>query len=256
MTSTSIEKARTFLAEATLPEAPRGPVLEEVAAFDFNKARDQALVVGSEIVSFVKGVTDERRQDIVNSTLLAQLVAKKRVPDATKVIDWYNAYFDALSNIGWVIQERQLNDYIAESTDLEAHEAILSVATTLLGPGTAALQVVTAALNALQSMRTNSSWITLFNRESQTASTAHFQVTLAEQAADGQLLVTLMAFGLFARSTLTQVLFFKFQTSEVELKHSSGKVTIDDAVLAAIRPAITNKLAGFAAEFIKGLPDL
>ncbi len=65
-----------------------------------------------------------------------------------------------------------------------------------------------------------------------------------------------MAFGLEARSGLTQVLFFKTVTSEATLKHCSGKVTIDVPVLEAVRPAMTAKLANFANEYVKGLPDL
>jgi hypothetical protein len=37
-------------------------------------AKDQAVIVESETTSFVKGITPEQRQDIINSALLAQLV--------------------------------------------------------------------------------------------------------------------------------------------------------------------------------------
>src|SRR5207237_1096968 len=65
-----------------------------------------------------------------------------------------------------------------------------------------------------------------------------------------------MAFGLEARSTLTQVLFFKFRTSEAELKHFEGKVTIDADVLAGVRGDIKSKLADHVASYVRKLPDL
>ncbi|MBI3435687.1 MAG: hypothetical protein HY056_11525 [Proteobacteria bacterium] len=105
-------------------------------------------------------------------------------------------------------------------------------------------------------MSTNSPWITIFNRESQHAKSARFQVSLADQNEAGEFMVTLMAFGLSASATLTQVLFFKFRTNEVELKHSSGKVTINATVLAAVRGAIEKKLASHATSYVRGLPDL
>jgi hypothetical protein len=105
-------------------------------------------------------------------------------------------------------------------------------------------------------MDENSPWITLFNRESQFAKSARFQVTLAEQQPDAQFLVTLMAFGLVAASTLTQVLFFKFKTNDVRLKHSSGKVTINTYVLDSIREAVKDRIAGFSSDFIQALPSL
>jgi hypothetical protein len=89
-------------------------------------------------------------------------------------------------------------------------------------------------LVSLKSMVTNSPWMTIFNSESQSDQTVRFQVTLAEPDGKGQFLVTLMAFGLEAHSTLTQVLFFKFHSSEDVLKHFEGKVSINSAVLAAV----------------------
>jgi hypothetical protein len=256
MQTISASQALEFVNKVELPPAPLEAQLENVASFDFDKAKTQALVVGSDIVSFVKGVNEERRRDIVNSALLAQLVAKKRVPDASKLFDWYDVYFDALENIGWVTQTRQFVKHVEQAMNFQTHEAIMMVATSLLGPGAAALPIIKATLDALQKMDQNSPWITLFSSESQHASTARFQVTLAEEDPAGQFLVTLMAFGLQANATLTQVLFFKFRSNDVELKHSSGKVTINAPVLAAVRDAIEQKLALHATKYIRALPDL
>jgi hypothetical protein len=253
----SASDALEFVETVELPTPPRSEAdLEAAAAFDFDKAKSQALVVGSDIVSFVKGVTEERRLDIVNSALLAQLVAKKRVPNATQIFPWYDAYFDALSNIGWVIQDREFSEHKETSADFQAHEAILTIAASLLGPNVAALQVIKATLNALKQMRDNSPFIRLFNRESQYAKTARFQIMLAEQAESAQFLVTLMAFGLVAEATFTQVLFFKFRSNAVELKHSSGKVTINPTVLESVRDAMKRKLAAYAKDYVAKLPDL
>ena len=65
-----------------------------------------------------------------------------------------------------------------------------------------------------------------------------------------------MAFGLLAETTLTQVLFFKFNSSDVRLKHSSGKVTINTTVLDNIRDAVSQRIAKFSADYVRGLPDL
>jgi hypothetical protein len=231
--------------------------LEGTPSTDYlSVAKDQAVIVGSEITSFVKGVTPEQRQDIINSTLLAQLVAKKRVPDVTDVYRWYDQYFDALSNIGWLIQDRQFATYTESSEGFEAHQAIIEVAKTLLGPNVAALAVVQSALASLKSMADDSPWMTLFNRESKAARTARFQVSLAEQAQDGQFLVSLLAFGLEAQSQLTQVLFFRFMANDARLKHYSGKVTIDSDVLSGVRDAIKNKVVSFANDYVRALPDL
>lgn len=257
-TERSISKARSFLNGAELPAPPKPRAIAKAGpTFAFDAAKEQASVVGSDVVAFVKGVTREQRQDIVNATLLAQLVAKKKVPNPqtlADVVSWYGDYFDVLEQIGFVVQDRGFAEYEEKSQSFEAHEAILDVATALLATTSpAALALVKTTLGALKKMSADSPWITLFNRESQSANVARFQVSLVERDADAQLLVSLIAFGLEAKSKLTQVLFFKFKKNEVTLNHHSGKVTINAPILEGIRDQIALKLVAFSRDFVEGL---
>jgi hypothetical protein len=250
---------RSFVRSVAIPPppAPRGgPEAEQPAIPILLKTgKDQAAVVGSDIIAFVSGVTTERREAIINSALLAQLVANNEVKDRSRVYEWYDTYFKVLANIGWAIQQVSWAEYTEKEDGFQAHEAILSVAATLLGPGTAALTLVTTTLKALKEMDKNNPWLTLFNRESQMAKTAHFQVSLAEQAPDGQFLVSTMAFGLEAKSTVTQVLFFKVKKGKATLKHHRGKVTINTGVLDQVRDELQAKLTKHAETYVKTLPD-
>ncbi|MGI9078695.1 MAG: hypothetical protein ACR2G6_15405 [Gemmatimonadaceae bacterium] len=253
-----VDRARQFVARAEVPrpKATRGVARAAAVDLSFETVKNQAVVVGSEIVSFVSGVTAERRDAIVNSSLLAQLVAKKKVSDPAKIYEWYDAYFDVLTNIGWVVQDKGFAEYSENSQNFAAHEAILAVAATLLGAAPTALAVISSTLKALKSMDEHSPWITVFSRESQHAKTARFQISLAEQDERGQFFVSLMAFGLEARSSITQVLFFKVKKNEATLQHYAGKVTINTAVLDSVRDAIRTKLSGQASDYVKALPDL
>src|SRR5262245_6559739 len=115
MNSDSITKARQFVATVELPGPP--PISFEVAKaprFAFDAARDQATVVGSDVVSFVKGVPPEQRSDITNASLLAQLVAKRIVAEPKtlkEVTAWYDEYFEVLSRIGFVIRDKGFAEY-------------------------------------------------------------------------------------------------------------------------------------------------
>jgi hypothetical protein len=258
VSAVSLEQARTFVTEAVLPEPPKGR-LETVGpegATDkaFTTAKNQAAVVGSDIMSFVKGVTADQRQDVINSTLLAQLVATSKVKVRTEIYHWYRAYFDALKNLGWLVQEESFAEYHEASERFEAHEAILGVATALLGASPAALTLIKATLDSLKKMGHGSPWLTLFNQESQAANTARFQITVAEPDQKG-FLVTLMAFGLEAKASFTQVLFFKFRANDVTLRHYSGQITIDSEVLTGVRDLVRQKIAKHTAAFVRKLPD-
>src|SRR5689334_6372013 len=108
----TVASARQFVDRADIPPAVRSrDALPPAAALAFDTAKTQAALVGSDIVSFVQGVTPERREAIVNSSMLAQLVAKKKIADPTQLFAWYDSYFDTLSNIGWVIQDKSFAEY-------------------------------------------------------------------------------------------------------------------------------------------------
>src|SRR4029453_11853087 len=227
-----------------------GPDEATTTALALDTAKTQTAVVGSEIMSFVTGVTAERREAIINSSLLAQLAAAKKVPDATKIFEWYNAYFDVLMNVGWVVQDRSFAEYKEKGTNFQTHEAILAVASVVLGAAPTALAIVTSTLNALKSMDQSSPWITIFDRESHKARTARFQIGVAEQDADGQFFVNLLAFGLEAQSDVTQILFFKVKKEKAKLRHYSGKVTINGTVLDGVSGDIKAKLVAHAKDFV------
>lgn len=254
----TVASARRFIDRIQLPPTPARKRSTASLGFEteivHDSSKDASLVVGSSILSFVKGVTAERREAIVNSSLLAQLAANRAVPDSTKMGDWFKVYFGTLQRIGWVIQGMSMTDYGAKDDNVEAHEAILTVAASLLGTAPAALALVNTTLKALKEMNKDSPWITLFSRQSQHAHTAHFQVGLAEEDAAGQFWVYLMALEIKARSMITQVLFFKFRHNEATMRHHAGRVSINSSVLAKVGEEIKTKIVQYASDYIKALP--
>lgn len=261
MTKDPGASALDFVSTLELPAAPaplEGPVEDSTGAA-FQTAKNQASVVGSELISFVKGVTPETRQAIANSALLAQLAANKAVPSNGDIYRWYDRYFDVLGKIGWIVQDRGFTTYKATGNGFEAHEAILDVAASLLGPAATSAVILNETIKALRSLKdANSPLITVFDRQSQHAQAARFQVSLVQDNADKDFLVALLAFGLEANTKVTQVLFFRYRSSDAILKHMSGKVTITPEIMARVAPAIEAKVAAFQTSFVRtlDLPDV
>lgn len=259
MSARSFDDALNFIqaAELPTPRTRRGGGTDSQAVQDaLATTRQQAAVVGAGVVAFAEGIPGKFRQDLVNSTLLAQLVATKKVPDKSQLFAWYDVYFDTLANIGWPVQERTFSEYKESGQNFEAHKAIIAVISAALGPGATAVAMITGTLQALQSMDADSPWITLFSRESMSAQSASFQVSAVEKGPDGEPFVTLAAFGLQANSRITQVLFFKARAGDVNLRHCSSKIAIDAALADQLREPVRQKLAAHALDFIKALPDL
>jgi len=257
MSTQLISQAKAFVQGTELPVA-RPQTLGETTPGEeapFDAVKQQAAVVGSDVISFVQTITPDQRKDIVNAALLAQLVANKRVPSTTdlKLVQaWYQHYFDVLSHVGFAVQESGFAEYTEGGRTFEAHEAIIDVVKTVLAPAPAALAIVLKTLESLKSMTRDSPWITIFQRQSRSANTARFQVSLADNDPNGALL-SLLAFGITAKATITQVLFFRFKNNESTLHHESAKMSINDTVLTAVRDDVAKKIVNFSKDFVAGL---
>jgi hypothetical protein len=243
--------SRAFVKSAKLPAAPpRRRALADEPPLQLKATDAQSLVVGSGLVVAAEKVPVQVREDLINCSLFAQLAATGTVGGSGEVSRWYDAYFGALTTLGWAQSETQFEDYEFSSKNAEAHQAVLKVLTVLLGPQAAALVVLKAAVEALGSMQENSPWITLFERNSKAGRSARFQVATAQLGAEGLLQTALVGFELKTKSTLTQVLFFKFSSSSTSLKYAAGKATIYEAALKDQREAIAARLAAYRSAYV------
>jgi hypothetical protein len=243
--------SRAFVKNVKLPAAPpRRRALADEPPLQLKATDAQSLVVGSGLVVAAESVPVQVREDLINCSLFAQLAATGTVGDSGEVSRWYDAYFGALTTLGWAQSDTQFEDYEFASKNAEAHRAVIQVLTALLGPQAAALVVVKAAIEALESMQENSPWITLFERHSKTGRSARFQVATVQIDASGLLQTALVGFELKTKSKLTQVLFFKFSSSSTSLRYAAGKATIYEAALAEQRAAIAARLAAYRSAYV------
>ena len=243
--------SRNFINNAKLPAVPKlARALASAPPVELKETEAQTLVVGSGLVVAAQKVPVQTREDLINCTLFAQLAATGMVRASKTIQEWYEAYFQALTTLGWAQSDTRFEDYEFASRNAEAHESILKVLAVLLGPAATTLLVVKAAVEALQSMKENSPWLTLFDRKSTTGRSARFQVATAQVDESYLLQIALVGFELNTRSTLTQVLFFKFSTSSTTLRYAAGKATIYEAALADQRTVIAQRLAAYRAAFV------
>jgi hypothetical protein len=253
-----IDAARAYISGIDLPEP--FVIAQDLDGEDlehpFDAVKDQASVVGQDVIAFTSGTEVELRKAISSSSLLAQMVADRRVPDKKKIYDWYDAYFEVLRNVGWVVQDQGWAQYEEGGDGFEVHEKIAEVAAVLLGAAPAALAIVTSTLNALKGMNADSPFITLFNRETVHAEAARFQISVIEGADAENVLVSMIAFGIKAQRAITQVLFFKVKKNRAELRSNSSKVSINVDALRDLGPLIRDKVRGHQRDYIKNLPDL
>ena len=218
--------------------------------------RQRLIVVGADVLAFGEDITLEQRGDILNASLLAQLVAKERVLNPNALADWYKEYFDSLSQVGLVFHGTTNMKSCNATDNLEVQEAILGVAAEGLVDSPRSLAMVKAIFKSLQTLPSTSPPMALFNRESCSANTARFRLILVDKDEHGRHLVTLMAFGIEAQKTLTQLLSLKLNKREAGIYHYVGQVPMVPTLSAAVRDQMANKLAAFSTNYISGIPVL
>lgn len=257
--SFQLNVAKTFVESVDLTGIPRN-ILSQSAATEasavFDQAKTQVQVVGSGVFSFSQGVDAMVREAISDSALLAQLVANKRVDFEKNPHDWFKAYADVLQNVGWTAQENGWTEYPASGTAVEVNEKIIEVMTAILAPAAGAVTIITATINALKAMKPDSSWITIFTRESQKAKIARFQIGLVEKDPAGDVFVSLLACLVEAQNSITQVLVFKFTNSSAVFSANNLKVSINRAALTDLGPSIRGKIKAYQADYLSSITDL
>lgn len=247
----NLDSARTYVARALPDSVLLGA--DEPPDLGFDKAKEQAVLVGSAVLSFDVGVEADFREAISDSALLAQLVANKTNDVGTDPIAWFDAYFAVLGNIGWAIQARDTATYDIKADGMEVHEAILEVITAFIGPVPGAAALVKLALDSLKKMDADSPLITLFEKQSQHARIGRFQFTTVRQDATGGLLAEAMAFALNADRVVTQILFFKLSKSKQTLRRSLGTISLNREALVTLKPLIRKKVQAHMLDFVASI---
>lgn len=220
----------------------------------FDAAKEQAVIVGSEVISFAEVVEAEFRQAIADSALVSQLGASAKVNAAQDPIAWFDAYFTIMGQLGWTTQVRDTSEYRFEQDGLEVHEAVQDVIAAFLGPIPGAAALIALTLKSLTKMDKDSPWITLFNKQSEHAEIGRFQFTLIRRGDDGALLADAMCFALQADKKITQVLFFKIHKTKTRLRRSLAAVSIGNDSLTGLRPILKQKIEAHRKAFILDLP--
>jgi hypothetical protein len=252
-------KARGYVKSIDLRGTPRYLVRQSAAMEPsevFDAAKAQAQVVGSSLLSFAQGVTPDTREAISQSALFAQLIANKRSSAQQQPTEWYGIYQEVLTNIGWVLQDSGWTDYTAKGTAVEVHQKIIEVLTAALGPSAAALAIIKSAVDALAAMTPETSWLTIFSRESQRAEIGRFQVGLVESGEADDVYVSMLACLIQAKNSVTQILFFKFKDQNAMFKANSAKVSINRKSLADLEPEIRAKVRAYQLDYVSSIKDI
>lgn len=255
ITSTKAEKYLESISITTpRPLLRQGP--GEAAGEMFKQTQNQAQLVGSALFSFETGVDAAVRQAISDSALLAQLVANQSAKFEDDPTRWFDIYSNVLLNLGWVLQESSWMDQTSKGKAADVHEKIIEVLAAVLAPAATAIAIATAAVNSLKAMEPNSSWITLFSRETARAKIAKFQIGFVETGAQSDVSVRLLACQIVSDLDVTGVLLFKWKTAQAKFSAKDIKITVNRAGIDELASQVHKKVAAWRDSYVSSVLNL
>lgn len=247
------ESARSVIRALAMPAAPdrrvsRGAAVAGVPVLTTQTG--QALTVGSQFTEFAAAVPADLRMDILNSFLFAQLAANaylRAIGGGSR--EWYERFIYVLANGGWNVEMRPDLVVTPSGDPQEVYREILPILQSALGDA-AERSVVLATLRGLATVSPDRNWITLFDRESQRASSNQFQIGYVDVTDGMTPRTSLTLFELDAHQSVTRCLFFKVTDAEVTLRGSAATLSLNAPVFSGVKDLVEERIREHLAAYV------
>jgi CheY-like chemotaxis protein len=234
-----------------LPATPKRGAADQGPPPAFTAAH-QAVTVGSQMAEFSSAVPQAVRPVISNGLLLGQLAADKATAGNADPAAYFGAFNSVMKRIGWEVTSNELTQQTISDQNAELHKAIIPIVTAIFGPA-AAGSIIIAVLKGLRSLDQDAPWITVFEQKSTKVKAANFGLSYVDGGTGGGATVKTAYFTLQASDNLTQVLFFKFQSSDATMKIGQCQMSLSPQTIATSASALEAKVGPFIADNIKNI---
>ena len=229
--------------ELALPPQPAG----RLKPFTVQEGTEAGYVDAGSLVSFVAGVPELHKQDVLNSTLLAQLAANKVADREKKVKEWYAKYVEVLGKVGWVFQAFNFTEYSASGSTFTADKVIADVLEAIATKDDK--KIIDATIKAVKALDGGDGRLMLWNQNSTKLTQGNFQISSCAES-DGVVVMKLGAFYFSTDKNVTSVLWFSFSKSSTQMYKSAVTVNLNDQVYAKVRQAVLEKLGRSAQDYV------
>ncbi|UUC45701.1 hypothetical protein [Flavobacterium cerinum] len=211
------------------------------AILSANAINTNANIVAGSIAYFDKNMSAQQCEDVMYSTLFAQIASDKRCDRKTQTRDWYRSYFDILNKIGWSTYNTPFDPYRTTGNTLRPSDAVLKI----MEWDQEALPGLQKTLQAFSTLPDDSMPVRVFD----SASNLTFQ-TLTTTSAYDQIVTTIGSFQVIARENPKKFLFYSFPASTTELNFSVQRIALNSDVYNQIRQNVIAKLGPYISTYI------
>jgi hypothetical protein len=253
--------ANSFLDTLAMPEPREYASLTETvarAASEFPQAMrapqqpsaQSAQVNAGSLTSFVQGLGTQDKEDVMNSTLLAQLAANKAFDRFQRPLDWAKFYSNVLQNTGWNMPTFAFDDYTSGGTTVNMDKAVLGILGAIATGNEIA--VVAATMEALKSQSAGSKPINIWNANASGGNAGNFQI-LPCASVSGTVVMIMVAMQFAARTSHGGFLWWTWSSTDINIKRAAYRIELNANLYQDLRAKVKTKLGDRAASFIDDL---
>ncbi len=212
----------------------------------------KAAINASNLIAFVEGVSAEQKGDVLDSTQFAARAADAEFNRGSQIREWYDAYVEVLTKMGWVIEGFAFQQSRhAEGAMLMSQEAIGVITAVATGNQLAILE---AAIDSLGKMADDSRQIKLFDFNVSVETGGNFQIGAAEAADNGAIGMAMGAFYYRSNDNRRNVLFFGWGSQEIEMWTAAQRLVLDTTFYADLRDVVRQRLGEKSKDFVATIP--
>ena len=210
--------------------------------------KKSAYVVAGAVAAFTENVPGPAKQDILNSTLLAQLASDHKYNRERESEDWYSHYRHILENIGYVIQNFEFVKYNASGSSLKMDEVVLEVLAAIATGGES--EVIAATLAALKAKSDTDKKIHLLDQHGSHSSLGNFQIYPCQVDTNGDVSLALGTFHFEGKQKDHNFLFFEWSTENTKFYKGAQRTVLNMQVYDRVRSAVAAKLGDNAVNLV------
>jgi hypothetical protein len=201
--------------------------------------KNQAFLNDKTIVSFVAGLSVESRQDVLDSTLLAQLAANHDFPGEDELKEWYQRYIEVLNNIGWNISRKSYEENIQGTKALDMQNVLLNIIQKAFTSDW--VGILTSTLASMKGLSGKDHKIKMFEQNTTRNKKGAFQLSVASEK-NGAVGLRMAGLTVTANTKILNLLFFNFNSGSATVSAETFDGTLNGSLYQNHRIAVRRKL--------------
>lgn len=219
-----------------------------------NGIREGFVDAGS-LVCFNSKVYRQHIDDVLESTLIAQLAANKKYDRFTDSHHWYKAYSETISQVGWLTQRFvSFSEYIPLPDVFKISDVVIKIFSQMFVDEEEMVKIVKDAIDKLEQSKAKEG-LSLFgsNSTSESEKNGNFQILSCSVDKSNQVSVAFLGFYFNSKKTTRNFFFEKMKKSDVHLFKSEQIFTLNEDQYSQLREEVKKKLGERTKNYVKNL---